>query len=399
MLVLELFPVLALCSLSAAAAVVLGVRSHPAAVRIYQHAAAAAVGAAVPGLALLLLGLLLERTGHSLPATLLALLLVAAAVPGAVVCTRNSRRGLRSRRSFEAILLAAFAACAAIAIVTTAGIILSMLAESVRFFGQVPMSEFLFGLEWSPQIAIRADQAGATGKFGVIPLLAGTMLISAIALAFAGPVGIVIAIYLSEFADARWRRRIKPVLEYLAGVPTVVYGFFAVVVLNPFLSGAGEAGGFEIDSETALASGLMIAALILPFIISLSEDAMFAVPDGLRAGSQALGATQFETAVQVVVPAAMPGIVSSIVLALSRAVGETMIVVMAAGLAAKLTAKPLESVTTVTVQIVVLLTGDQEFDDPKTLAAFGLGMLLFLITLVLNYLALATVRRYQERYE
>ena len=269
----------------------------------------------------------------------------------------------------------------------------------MRFFAKVPIGEFLFDLEWSPQIALRADQVGASGKFGVIPLLAGTMLISAIAMIVAVPLGIIVAIYLSEFANPGLRRRIKPALEYLAGVPTVVYGFFAVVVLNPWLRGVGASSGFEISSETALASGLMIAALILPFIISLSDDAMFAVPDDLRAGSFGMGATRYETALQIVVPAAMPGIISSILLALSRAVGETMIVVMAAGLAANLTVNPLESVTTVTVQIVTLLTGDQEFDDPKTLAAFGLGLMLFLITLVLNFVALQAIRRYQERYE
>ena len=394
-----LLAVLLACSLAAAGTVKLGARRQPAAVKVHQHAAAAALASLLAGAVLIALGMVLEQADRSVPAGLLVALIMAASVPGALVGLRNSRRGLRSRRSFEAIALAAFAGCAAVAIVTTIGIVFSMLAESVRFFAKVPIGEFLFDLEWSPQIALRADQVGASGKFGVIPLLAGTMLISAIAMIVAVPLGIIVAIYLSEFANPGLRRRIKPALEYLAGVPTVVYGFFAVVVLNPWLRGVGASSGFEISSETALASGLMIAALILPFIISLSDDAMFAVPDDLRAGSFGMGATRYETALQIVVPAAMPGIISSILLALSRAVGETMIVVMAAGLAANLTVNPLESVTTVTVQIVTLLTGDQEFDDPKTLAAFGLGLMLFLITLVLNFVALQAIRRYQERYE
>ena len=394
-----LLVVLVACSLAAAGAVEFGARRHSTAVRVHQHAAAAALAALLAGSLLIALGMVLEQANRSLPAGLLAALMATASVPGAVAGMRNSRRGLRSRRSFEAIVLAVFAGCAVVAIVTTIGIVFSLLAEAVHFFARVPVGEFLFGLEWSPQIAIRADQAGASGRFGVIPLLAGTMLISAIAMIVAVPLGIVVAIYLSEFADPIVRRRIKPTLEYLAGIPTVVYGFFAVVALNPWLRDIGTSSGIEISSETALASGLMIAALILPFIISLSDDAMFSVPDELRAGSFGMGATRYETAMQIVVPAAMPGIVSSILLALSRAVGETMIVVMAAGLAANLTANPLDSVTTVTVQIVALLTGDQEFDDPKTLAAFGLGLVLFAITLLLNFIALQTIRRHQERYE
>ena len=391
--------VLAASSLAAAGAVQFGAQQQAAAVKVHQHAAAAALASLLAGSLLIAIGMVLDQADRRVPVGLLSALIIAASVPGALAGLRNSNRGLRSRRSFEAIAHAVFAGCAAVAIVTTIGIVFSMLAETVRFFERVSIGEFLFGLEWSPQIAIRADQAGASGKFGVIPLLAGTMLISAIAMIIATPLGIVVAIYLSEFANPNLRRRLKPALEYLAGIPTVVYGFFAVVVLNPWLRDIGGASGLEISSETALASGLMIAALILPFIISLSDDAMFVVPDDLRAGSFGMGATRYETAMQIVVPAAMPGIVSSILLALSRAVGETMIVVMAAGLAANLTVNPLESVTTVTVQIVALLTGDQEFDDPKTLAAFGLGLLLFMITLLLNFIALQAIRKYQERYE
>ena len=285
------------------------------------------------------------------------------------------------------------------AALVTLGIVFTVAAESLQFFREVPPLEFFFGTLWSPQIAIREDQAGASGAFGFIPLLAGTLLITAIAMALATPTGLVLAVYLSEFSGAKARARIKPLLEILAGVPTVVYGFFAVAVLSPLLRDLGEGLGAEVAGESALAAGLVMGVMLIPFIASLSEDALFAAPESLRQGALALGATRFEAATQVMIPAALPGIVAGILLALSRAVGETMIVVMAAGVAANLTANPLEAVTTITVQIVTLLTGDQEFDDPKTLAAFALGLALFFITLALNLAALAVVRRWQQRYD
>ena len=248
-------------------------------------------------------------------------------------------------------------------------------------------------------MAIRADQAGSSGSFGAVPVLAGTFLISAIAMAIAVPFGLFSAIYLSEYSGPRFRKIVKPMLEILAGVPTVVYGFFAALVVAPSIRNLGASLGLSVASESALAAGLVMGVMIIPFVSSLSDDIINAVPQSLRDGSLALGATQSETIKNVVIPAALPGIVGSILLAVSRAIGETMIVVMAAGLAANLTLNPLEAVTTVTVQIVTLLVGDQEFDSPKTLAAFALGMLLFVVTLALNVIALYVVRKYREEYE
>jgi phosphate transport system permease protein len=290
-------------------------------------------------------------------------------------------------------------ACSLIAIFTTVGIVLSVLYESIRFFHMVPISEFLFGLEWSPQMAIRADQVGSSGAFGALPVLAGTLMISTIAMAVAAPIGLMSAIYLSEYASRRIRAVAKPLMEILAGIPTVVYGFFAALTVAPFIRNAGDAVGLAVSSESALAAGLVMGVMIIPFVSSLSDDVINAVPQSLRDGAYALGATRSETVRQVIIPAAFPGIVGSLLLAVSRAIGETMIVVMAAGLAANLTANPFQAVTTVTVQIVTLLVGDQEFDSPKTLAAFALGLLLFLVTLVLNVVALVVVRKYREQYE
>ena len=290
-------------------------------------------------------------------------------------------------------------ACSGVAIVTTVGIVLSVLFESLRFFGEIPPSEFLFGTNWSPQTAIRADQVGSTGSFGAIPLFVGTLLISAIAMMIAVPVGLMSAIYLSEYASRGFRAFAKPMLEILAGVPTVVYGFFAALTVAPLIRGWGQGIGLDVASESALAAGLVMGVMIIPFVSSLSDDVISAVPRALREGAYGMGATKSETIRQVVIPAALPGIVGGILLAVSRAIGETMIVVMAAGLAANLTINPLEAVTTVTVQIVTLLTGDQEFDSAKTLAAFALGLMLFVVTLLLNIAALHIVRKYREQYE
>ena len=290
-------------------------------------------------------------------------------------------------------------ASSTIAILTTIGIVLSVLFESIRFFQKVPITEFLFGLSWSPQMAIRADQVGSSGAFGSIPLFAGTMMITFIAMLVAVPIGLMSAIYLTEYATPKVRTVVKPLLEILAGIPTVVYGFFAALTVAPFIRGLGESVGLDVSSESALAAGLVMGIMIIPFVSSLSDDVINAVPQAMRDGSYAMGATRSETIRLVIIPAALPGIVGGVLLAVSRAIGETMIVVMAAGLSANLTANPLESVTTVTVQIVTLLVGDQEFDSPKTLAAFALGLLLFLVTLALNVIALHVVRKYREQYE
>ncbi len=320
--------------------------------------------------------------------------------PTALVVALNlSRHNRVLRARIEFAIRAFLIFCASIAIFVTVGIVLSVLFESLRFFQAVPVTEFVFGLEWSPQTAIRADQVGSSGSFGAVPLFAGTFLITAIAMLIAAPLGLMSAIYLSEYAGSAVRAFGKPLLEILAGIPTVVYGFFAALTVAPMIRDMAGGLGFEASSENALAAGAVMGIMILPFVSSLSDDVINAVPQSLRDGSLGLGATHSETVRRVVLPAALPGIVGSLLLAISRAIGETMIVVMAAGLAANLTANPLQSVTTVTVQIVTLLVGDQEFDSPKTLAAFALGLVLFLVTLMLNVIALLVVRRYKEQYE
>lgn len=321
----------------------------------------------------------------------------------AVAATLHSRRlqrkQQRARAGFEHLVLWLLASAAALAIIATAGIIITLTVEAIYFFQQIPLTDFLFGTTWSPQIAIREDQAAAQGSFGFIPLLSGTMLITTIAMVVAVPSGIIVAVYLSEFASPGLRANIKPMLEVLAGVPTVVYGFFAIVVLSPILRDLGGSIGVQVAGESALAAGLVMSLMLLPFVISLSEDALFSVPDSLRQGALALGATRYEAAFDIIIPAALPGVAAGVLLAFSRAIGETMIVVMAAGVSASMNINPLEAVTTITVQIVTLLTGDQTFDDPKTLAAFALGLSLFIITLLINSLALYFVRHYQQRYD
>ena len=329
----------------------------------------------------------------------MAVLVIALAVGGAALAWRRVSPTMRARNAVERGMMVLMIASSLIAILTTVGIVLSLLFESYRFFTYVSPLEFLFGLEWSPQTAIRADQTGSSGAFGAVPLIAGTLLITFIAMLVAVPIGLLSALYMAEYATPRFRNYAKPALEILAGIPTVVYGFFAALTVAPFLRGAGSDIGLTISSESALAAGLVMGIMIIPFVSSLSDDVIVAVPRALREGSYGLGATKSETIKQVILPAALPGIVGAILLAVSRAIGETMIVVMAAGLAANLTANPFEAVTTVTVQIVTLLVGDQEFDSPKTLAAFALGLLLFTITLVLNVIALGTVRKYREKYD
>jgi phosphate transport system permease protein len=308
-------------------------------------------------------------------------------------------KSFRARHGVERIVLGLMIFCSTIAVFTTIGIVLSLVFESIKFFRLVPINEFLFGLRWEPQIAIRADQVAGQGAFGVLPVILGSVLIMAVALVIAVPIGLFAAIYLNEFASRRVRSVVKPLLEILAGVPTIVYGFFAILVAAPFLRNAGASLGIEVSPNTALAAGLCMAIMLIPFISSFTDDALSAVPRSLSDGSLALGATRGETMLKVLFPAAIPGIVGGVLLAVSRAIGETMIVVMAAGIIAKLTINPLDTVTTVTVQIVTLLIGDTEFDNPKTLAAFALGMLLFAITLGINILALRMVRKYRELYD
>jgi phosphate transport system permease protein len=318
---------------------------------------------------------------------------------GLFVAKGRIRPEFRARHGTETVLNGLLIACSLIAILTTLGIVLSLLLEALRFFDRVPLLEFLFGLSWEPQIPIREDQVTAGGAFGAVPVFAGTVLIAAIAMTVAIPIGIYSAIYLTEYAHPKLRAAIKPILELLAGIPTVVYGFFAVLTVAPALREFGEMIGVPIAPNSALAAGAVMGIMIIPFISSLSDDAITAVPQSMRDGSYAMGATKGETVTKVLLPAALPGIMGGVLLAVSRAIGETMIVVMAAGIIATLTINPLEPVTTVTVQIVTLLIGDSEFDNPKTLAAFALGLVLFIATLGLNVLALHIVRKYREKYD
>ena len=305
----------------------------------------------------------------------------------------------RARNQVERWVTWALWLAAAISIATTAGIVFSVLFESIRFFERYSIVDFLFGTEWSPQTALRADQTGSSGQFGAVPLFAGTLLITVIAMLVAGPLGMFSAIYLSYYASHRFRSTAKPVLEVLAGIPTVVYGFFAALTVAPFVREIGQSIGLDVSSESALAAGVVMWIMIIPFVSSLSDDAITAVPVALRDASYGLGATRAETMTKVIIPAALPGIIAGFLLAISRAIGETMIVVMAAGLAANLTANPLQAVTTVTLQIVTLLVGDQEFDSTKTLSAFALGLVLFLATLVLNIVALYVMKTFREKYD
>lgn len=329
----------------------------------------------------------------------LTVICLCVALAGGLIAYRHVSAKLKARRLVEGFVKALLILCALVALLTTIGIVVSVLYESLRFFSMVSPAEFFLSAKWSPQIALRADQVGSSGSFGILPLLGGTVLISFIAMLLAAPVGLMAAIYLAEYAPAKFRAVAKPLMEMLAGIPTVVYGFFAALVVAPFIRNLGTMLELNVASESALAAGLIMGVMIIPFISSLSDDVISAVPQSLRDGALALGSTKSETIRKVVLPAALPGIVGSLLLAVSRAIGETMIVVMAAGMAANLTANPLQAVTTVTVQIVTLLVGDQEFDSPKTLAAFALGLTLFIVTLCLNVIALAVVRKYREQYD
>jgi phosphate transport system permease protein len=311
----------------------------------------------------------------------------------------------RARHHVERFVKVVLVACAVVAILTTIGIVFSLVFETYRFFfdpslkGKPTVSGFLFGLDWNPQAAMRADQGELSTAYGFVPLLVGSLLITFIALCVAGPLGLFSAVFLAEYAGPRIRAYAKPVLEILAGIPTVVLGFFAALTVAPLIRDVGSHYNLDVASESALAAGLVMGMMIIPFISSLSDDVINSVPQSLRDGAYALGATKSETIKQVVLPAALPGIVSAFMLAISRAIGETMIVVMAAGLAANLTFNPLDAVTTITVQIKTILVGDQEFDSAKTLSAFALGFVLFFVTLTLNFIALRISQKYREQYD
>ena len=305
----------------------------------------------------------------------------------------------RARNYVEKVLNIFLILCACVAILTTIGIILSLLFEAMRFFSHVSIIDFLLGTHWSPQISLRTDQVGSSGHFGALPLFVGTLMITFIAMVVAIPIGLMSAIYMSEYALSYQRAVFKPVLEILAGIPTVVYGFFAALTVAPFIRTLFAGLGFTASSESALASGLVLGIMIIPFISSLCDDVLNALPQSFRDGAYSLGATRSEMIRQILLPAALPGICAAVLLGVSRAIGETMIVTMAAGLMARLTANPLDAVTTVTAQIATLLVGDQEFDNPKTLSAFGLGLVLFVVTLLLNYLSFWVIGKYRQKYE
>jgi phosphate transport system permease protein len=336
------------------------------------------------------------------------------ALAGVFLAYPKVRPDFRARNRVEGWIAGLFIVCSVTAVLTTVGIVASLVWESWRFFEAVSPIDFLFGTEWNPQIAMRSDQYASKGAFGAVPLFVGTFLIMFIAMLVAAPVGLFSAIYLSEYAGGWTRAVAKPLLEILAGVPTVVYGFFAALTVGPlfraFFNGIGAhlIGGpldglgqylSQVQNQMALVAGAVMGIMLIPFVSSLSDDIINAVPQSMRDGSLAMGATRSETVKRVVLPAALPGIMAALLLAVSRAVGETMIVTMAAGLQAKTTINPLDTVTTVTVQIVTLLTGDQEFDSPKTLSAFGLGLTLFAVTLSLNVIALRIVQKYREQYD
>ncbi len=305
---------------------------------------------------------------------------------------------LRARNSVEGVIKGGLIAASMVAILTTLGIVLSVLFESIHFFQSVAPQDFYFGTVWDPRFT-SADSNRGEGQFGFLPLLWGTLYISFVALLVAVPIGLYAAIYLSEYASSKFRAVAKPLLEVLAGIPTIVYGFFALITFGPFLRDAGALVGLDIAATSVLTAGMVMGIMIIPFVSSLSDDIISAVPQSLREGSLGLGATKSETIKRVVLPAALPGIVGAVLLAASRAIGETMIVVLAAGIAANLTLNPFEPVTTITVKIVSQLTGDLEFNSPQTLVAFALGLTLFVVTLVLNIYALYIVRRYKEQYE
>ncbi|RCL03938.1 MAG: phosphate transport system permease protein [Candidatus Tokpelaia sp. JSC189] len=307
----------------------------------------------------------------------------------------------RARNRVERVTLWGLIVASTFAILTTMGIVLSMLFQTISFFRSVPLSNFFLGTVWDPRFSVMALE-GMLGRFGLIPLLAGTLYIAFVAMLFAVPIGLFAAVYMAEYATPRMRGIIKPLLEILAGIPTIVYGFFALVAVGPFLrdlSASITGGQGFIMAQSVLTAGLVMGIMLTPFVSSLSDDIITAVPRSLRDGSLGLGATQSETIKRVVLPAALPGIVAALLLTASRAIGETMIVVLAAGVAASLTLNPFEAMTTITVKIVNQLTGDLEFNSPQTLVAFALGMTLFVLTLFMNIFALYIVRKYQEHYE
>lgn len=332
--------------------------------------------------------------------------LAATLVLGFVIALVQAQRSINTvsanynaREKVEFVIVSLLGLSSLIAVLTTVGIVISLLSETINFAMMHSIVDFLFGTVWNPQFT-SGEVEGYGSDLGILPLLWGTLYISFIALAFSVPIGLYSAIYLSEYASDRFRSIAKPVLELLAGIPTIVYGLFALLTVGPLLRDSfTQPLGLGSNSDSVLAAGLVMGIMLIPFVSSLSDDIINAVPQTLRDGSYGLGATQSETVKNVIIPAALPGIIGAVLLAASRAIGETMIVVLGAGAAAKLSLNPLEGMATITAKIVNQLTGDTEFESPETLVAFALGLSLFVITLCLNVLALYIVRKYREEYE
>ena len=329
--------------------------------------------------------------------TFVGVLIVALVAGGAALVYARGRISarLRARNAVERVVNVALLACSAVAILTTLGIVASLITEAIRFFSFIRPLDFFFGTVWNPN----NSNSGSYGSYGLLPLLAGTLMITFIAMLVAVPVGLLAAIYLSQYAHRRLRAVAKPIIEILAGIPTIVFGFFALVTVGPFLRDMGNLVGLTINATSALTAGIVMGIMIIPFVSSLSDDILNQVPRALRDGAYGLGATQSETIRSVLLPAALPGIVGAFLLAVSRAVGETMIVVLAAGNSPVLRGSPFEPVATITVSIVNQLTGDTDFTGPQSLVGFALGLTLFVITLGLNIVALYIVRRFREQYE
>ncbi len=358
-----------------------------------QHALNTVLATIVPPLAAILLISLYVRITDGTGSWFFTLVVIGLAVTGLALSLISIKQESRARTYAERWILGLLIFASTIAIMTTVGIVFSMLFETFNFFGQYDWRDFFLSTNWSPNFRGNSD-------LGIIPLLWGTLYISFIALAFAVPIGLFAAIYLSEYAGPRMRSIAKPAIEVLAGIPTIVYGLFALITVGPFLRDYfASPMGFGESASSVMTAGLVMGVMLIPFVSSLSDDIINAVPQAMRDGSLGLGATKSETIRQVVVPAALPGIVGAILLAASRAIGETMIVVLGAGAAARLSLNPFEAMTTVTVKIVSQLTGDTDFASPETLVAFALGLTLFVITLGLNVFALYIVRKYREQYE
>ena len=376
--------------------------------RPQQYGWYAVVSLALPAIAVALIAAFADLLGlfaAPVPMLFTACLVVAAA--GLAWGLRAITPDFRARNRLDTVVRWSLLGAALVSIITTVAIVLSIVFEALRFFNMVGFWNFVTGTSWAPDQSFlegagrlaEGEESGIDSAFGSVPLFAGTFMVTVIAMGLALPVGLLSAIYMSEYASHRMRSALKPMLEVLAGIPTVVYGFFAAITFSPFIVDVATFIGLDASYENMLAPGIVMGVMIIPFISSLTDDVLNSVPQNLREGAYALGTTKSETIKQVLLPAALPGIVSAALLGVSRALGETMIVVMAAGLLPNLTLNPLETMTTVTVHIVANLTGDQEFNSPLTLSAFGLGLVLFLVTLVLNVISTIMVRRFKQQYD